>query len=669
MSTSVAKRSLKPISKERLESAGVTLGNLVGEFGWIVSVSKLDTLTKVDVEWIEGASSLSADLVCPDNVWRIIDIPRAKYVPGFANENDARAIASALIMSRQDFIDAAHELQLDRMLRRIPDNGIVTPFGDVFCQLQPSFAVWFGRKAGRAPSLHDEAGLQAIAKLFTAPSDQLQPTELAAKAVPPKSAGKRSQPAAVDQMTRAELQMVCIHDIASDPENDRKTFDKVELQELAQSIMRHGVLQPILLRPDPDRLGSGFIIVAGERRWRAAKLAGLVEVPAQITQREGLQVSLARLDENLKRVDLSPIEKAQALRRLMETHGLTQKEVGEAVGVQQGQISNMLRLLNLPDSLQQRVSKSELAPTLVRPLLPFADVPAVAELVDGRIAEAIENEDEISAGTFERWVDEAVEKCSRSISMCPDFRKPTKADRCFGTISKDQEKALDLREVNGRPRAFNLQEFDRLNKEPLATKLAAYKKKAARSNGSGTTAAQKEKPLKEFSEYRVKHAIQSALLPGLAAALQKDSPESTRVLLTLAVHGCFDNLVGYCDNKALKLFSQISSDTKQTLSTLRKAAQKCLKAARLSPVEIITLASSLNVDLAASWKPSKEVVDSLTMSGLQQVARAIDVDESLFVAEAKLRAAILKAWPAGYVPPFLASMIGKKNSAKKQKAA
>ncbi|RTL03726.1 ParB/RepB/Spo0J family partition protein [Candidatus Dependentiae bacterium] len=669
MSASTQNRSPKPISKDRLQDAATTLGQLVGEFGWIVNVSKLDTLTKVDVEWIEGASRLSADLVCPDNVWRIIDIPRAKYVPGFANENDARAIASALIMSRQDFIDAAHELQLDRMLRRIPDNGIVTPFGDVFCQLQPSFAVWFGRKAGRAPSLHDEAGLQAIAKLFTAPSDQPQPTELAAKAVPPKSTGKRSQPAAVDQMTRAELQMVCIHDIASDPENDRKTFDKAELQELAQSIMRHGVLQPILLRPDPDRLGSGFIIVAGERRWRAAKLAGLVEVPAQITQREGLQVSLARLDENLKRVDLSPIEKAQALRRLMDTHGLTQKEVGEAVGVQQGQISNMLRLLNLPESLQQRVSKSELAPTLVRPLLPFADVPAVAELVDGRIEFALKNEDEISAGTFERWVDEAVEKCSRSISMCPDFRKPTKADRCFGTISKDQEKALDLREVNGRPRAFNLQEFDRLNKEPLATKLAAYKKKAARSSGSGATAAQKEKPLKEYSEHRVKSAIGSALISGLATALQKDSPESNRVLITLAIHGCFSGLVPWCENKALKIFAKVPADSRQALAMLRSAAAKSLKDSRLTAAEIIGLGDSLRVDLAATWKASKEVVDSMTMTGLKQVARAIDVDESLFVAEAKLRAAILKAWPAGYVPPFLASMIGKKDSAKKQKAA
>jgi hypothetical protein len=77
---------------------------------------------------------MADDLVCPDNVWRIIDIPREVYSPGFATMNDALALASALVMSRQDFVDAAAELQLGRMLKTIPDNGIVTPFGDVFCQ-------------------------------------------------------------------------------------------------------------------------------------------------------------------------------------------------------------------------------------------------------------------------------------------------------------------------------------------------------------------------------------------------------------------------------------------------------------------------------------------------------------------------------------------------------
>lgn len=460
---------------------------------------------------------------------------------------------------------------------------------------------------------------------------------------------------------------VSIHDIASDPDNDRKTFDKAELEELAQSIMRHGVLQPILLRPDPDRVGYGYLIVAGERRWRAAKLAGLTEMTAQLTDRDGLQVSLARLDENLKRVDLSPIEKAQALKRLMDAHGLTQKEVGEAVGVQQGQVSNMLRLLNLPESLQKRVANQELAPTLVRPLLPFADIPAIVQEVDSRIENALENEEEITASYFETWVDQAVEKCTRSMRICPDYHKPTKANRCFGTITKEQEKELDVRDFDGSQRAFNVAAFDLLNKEPMKKKVEAYKKKHAVSSGSTKGSATKEKPLKDYTEHRVGSEVRVSMMAALCKALETVCPASTRILMTLALHGCFSGIVPWCNDRALKVFGLVSGDAKQTVALLRKNAAKCLKDSRLTGNEIMAFAKSIDCDVIAGWKASKHVVDCLTMTGLKEVARAIDVNETL--AEAKLRAEIVKQWPAGYVPSFLNAIVGIKAPAKKAKAA
>jgi ParB family transcriptional regulator, chromosome partitioning protein len=191
-----------------------------------------------------------------------------------------------------------------------------------------------------------------------------------------------AQVATTPRADAQRLAVVAVDEIESDPENDRKTFDKAELQELADSIKQHGILQPILVGlRSGSQFELRFLIVAGERRWRAAKMAGLKEVPAQITDRDGLQVSLARLDENLKRVDLSPIEKAQALKRLMDAHGLTQKEVGEAVGVQQGQVSNMLRLLNLPESLKKLVADGKIAPTFIRAILPYCDLPAVMDEV------------------------------------------------------------------------------------------------------------------------------------------------------------------------------------------------------------------------------------------------------------------------------------------------
>jgi len=672
--SATAKRSAKVISGERLADAGMSLGNLIGEFGWIVDVSKLNTLTHADLEWIEGNTSLAEDLVCPDNVWRIIDVPREVYVPGFATENDAKALASALSLSRQDFLDAAHELQIGRLLKGIPENGITTPFGDVFCQQEP-LAIWFGRKAGRAPSLHDESGVRAIARLFAggamglrtkpdvmaeqlaANADKADAKTKAERPADAKRAGKassrRSEMATVEDVAKsprtdaARLAVVAVDEIYVDLDNDRKTFDKAELQELADSIRQHGILQPILLRPDPDRVGYGYLIVAGERRWRAAKMAGLKEVPAQITDRDGLQVSLARLDENLKRVDLSPIEKAQALKRLMDAHGLTQKEVGEAVGVQQGQVSNMLRLLNLPESLQKLVADGKIAPTFIRAILPYCDLPAVMDEVAKIFVRRLEKPDaddaRIEMRDVESWLRTAVVNHSRPMKFQAHWSEcspPGPKDRHFSKVSDENLKLLAPRKIDvmneweGKERTFNVKLFDELNKTPLANRREKHKAyKAKRGNGSEPKGAAKTaKPFEH--EWKVEQELQSQMSKLLADAIEATKPSSNRqklhaVVLTLAISSgdsIIDEIAGnktHFRKRVGEAATKLDCSPAESDRFLQSIVVKDLRRdSYLDCSTAIALAKMLGVDLMAAWAPNDELREALTDHGRQLLAEA-----------------------------------------------
>lgn len=137
--------------------------------------------------------------------------------------------------------------------------------------------------------------------------------------------------------------------VRPNPFQPRKEFDREKLQELASSIREHGVVQPIVVRAK----GEGFEIVAGERRWRASRLAGMKSIPAVVRDFTETQVLEIALIENLQREDLNPLEEAQAFKRLIEEFGLTQEDLAGRLGKSRPQIANTLRLLNLPESVQQ----------------------------------------------------------------------------------------------------------------------------------------------------------------------------------------------------------------------------------------------------------------------------------------------------------------------------
>ena len=167
---------------------------------------------------------------------------------------------------------------------------------------------------------------------------------------------------------------VRITDIEPNRDQPRKEFDSAALAELADSIAQHGVLQPLLLRP---MLSGGYRIVAGERRWRAARMAGLTEVPAVIREMTDSEEMLFALIENLQREDLTPLEEARGYRTLIEAQDLTQEEVSQAVGKSRPSVTNALRLLNLPEDIQEMLEKGEITAGHARTLLSFPNQEAM----------------------------------------------------------------------------------------------------------------------------------------------------------------------------------------------------------------------------------------------------------------------------------------------------
>ena len=146
----------------------------------------------------------------------------------------------------------------------------------------------------------------------------------------------------------AELRDLPVDQISPNPDQPRRRFDPEELQSLADSIAEQGVLQPVLVRPRP---GGRYEIVAGERRWRAAQLAQLATLPAIVRERTDAETLEAALVENMARADLTPIEEARACAGLVEELGLSREEVARRVGRSRSAVSNLIRLLDLPDDV------------------------------------------------------------------------------------------------------------------------------------------------------------------------------------------------------------------------------------------------------------------------------------------------------------------------------
>ena len=170
---------------------------------------------------------------------------------------------------------------------------------------------------------------------------------------PEVSAAPEQQESGKDNVTMVKITLL-------EPNKDqpRGIFDNDKLMELADSIRENGVIQPILARPLEN---GGYQIVAGERRWRASRLAGLTEVPVYIKKLDDKQTMQVALIENIQRADLSPIEEAKAYKNLMDTYKMTQEQVARAVGKSRSAVANSLRILDLSESVRDMVDRGEIS--------------------------------------------------------------------------------------------------------------------------------------------------------------------------------------------------------------------------------------------------------------------------------------------------------------------
>ena len=168
----------------------------------------------------------------------------------------------------------------------------------------------------------------------------------------------------------SELLYLPISKVEPRLEQPREYFDEEALQELAESIAQYGLIQPITVR----KLDSGYYqIIAGERRWRASRLAGLSEVPVRVIEADDRRTAELALVENLQREDLNPIEEAKGYKTLIEVYGLTQEEAAKSVGRSRPAVANSMRLLNLSPSVMEMVEKGQLSAGHARALIPIVD--------------------------------------------------------------------------------------------------------------------------------------------------------------------------------------------------------------------------------------------------------------------------------------------------------
>ncbi|MCF6369020.1 ParB/RepB/Spo0J family partition protein [Rhizobium halophilum] len=171
--------------------------------------------------------------------------------------------------------------------------------------------------------------------------------------------------------------MVPIEHIGRNPRNPRRQFDESDLQDLASSIRQHGIVQPVVVRTVAD----GFEIIAGERRWRAAQLAGLHEIPVivrDVDDRTALEIAIV---ENVQRADLNPLEEALGYDQLIAEYGYTQNDLGGIIGKSRSHVANSLRLLKLPDPVRDMLAKGELSAGHARALITTTDPVALARTI------------------------------------------------------------------------------------------------------------------------------------------------------------------------------------------------------------------------------------------------------------------------------------------------
>ena len=250
---------------------------------------------------------------------------------------------------------------------------------------------------------------------------------------------------------------IAIDLIRPNPSQPRQSFRDGDLHDLAASIREHGIIQPVILRPDPESAGT-YQIVAGERRWRAAQQAGLHEVPAIVRELDDRKLLELAIIENVQRVDLDPVEEANGYTQLVETFGYTQEELARIIGKSRSHLANTMRLLALPEPVLNMLRAGTLTAGHARALITAADPVRLAEQA-------------VARGLTVRQIEELARKLPASDRAKAPRRTPEK-DADTRVLEGDLSAALGMRvqiehltpEGGGevRIRYRNLDDLDRL---------------------------------------------------------------------------------------------------------------------------------------------------------------------------------------------------------------
>jgi ParB family transcriptional regulator, chromosome partitioning protein len=263
-----------------------------------------------------------------------------------------------------------------------------------------------------------------------------------------------------------QLREIDIDQILPNSQQPRKNFDEESLEELADSIRQHGVVQPIVVRALEDGF---FQLIAGERRWRASQRAGLTRVPAVIRQAGEHDTLEIALIENLQRQDLNPLEEAQAYERLIVEFGLTQDEVARRVGKNRATVANMLRLLKLPDEVQQWLRDNKLSTGHAKALLslsqPDAILDAARKVIQGSLSV---RHTEMLVGRIAKGESQNSESAAADV-VDPNVKAAIRAlEQVVGT-------KVDIHESGGKGKIeihfYSFEEMNRLYEGLLRTKF------------------------------------------------------------------------------------------------------------------------------------------------------------------------------------------------------
>ena len=250
----------------------------------------------------------------------------------------------------------------------------------------------------------------------------------------------------VNETPKEEIKQIPINELRSNPYQPRKVFDQNALNELASSIKEHGVFQPIIVK----RSIKGYEIVAGERRAKASAIAGRDTIPAIIRDFNDEEMMEIALLENLQREDLNPIEEAMAYQNLMNAKGLNHEQLAERIGKSRSYVTNMVGLMNLPDSVKKLVIDKKISTTHARDLSKIKDVNKVEEMADRIINEGL-----TTAAIEELTQDKTIEKRNKIV------RKETEENKTYKYI---QELLCDRLETKVRIRGSKIEiNFQDLN--------------------------------------------------------------------------------------------------------------------------------------------------------------------------------------------------------------